>query len=323
MKDQTVMLVLVREVALAGHHGLDLVILVDSILLQIMTEGNHLQVRVLANLEVVSPEAVPEAAVLVVQEAVVSAVPMALAEADQGVVVLAVEHLEVVASVGRLQVNPEAVKLAVVNHVAIPVVELLEAVASAAREAAVLVVPVAELLEAVVSAQVVADHEAVALVERLQVNLEAVSLAVVKPEVVSHAGIPVVELLEAVASAAREAAVLVVPVVELPEAVVSAQAEVDHEAVALVAHPQASPVVVNPEAELEVAASAALVMLMVAVPAEVDHEVVLVAELKVVALVETLENQKVLQVVHPQQEVLLLVVQKTVHQVNVLLVKLG
>ena len=74
------MLVQVQEAALDGHHDLDLVILGDSILLQIMTEGNHLQVRVLVNQEAIqeaaaSAVALPEVVVSVEQEVVGSAVP--------------------------------------------------------------------------------------------------------------------------------------------------------------------------------------------------------------------------------------------------------
>ena len=64
MRDQTVILVQVQEAALVDHHDLGLVILGGNILSQIMTEGNHSQVKVLVN---------PEAE----QEVVVSEVPMA------------------------------------------------------------------------------------------------------------------------------------------------------------------------------------------------------------------------------------------------------
>ena len=57
---------------MVDHHDLGLVILGGNILSQIMTEGNHSQVKVLVN-----PEAEREAVALVAQEVVVSEVPMA------------------------------------------------------------------------------------------------------------------------------------------------------------------------------------------------------------------------------------------------------
>ena len=102
---------LVQVMVLVGQH--ELVILAGLILLQIMTEGNLLPVKVLANLEVaspevVSPEAVPKAAALAVQEVVVLGERRQVnLEAKASAELVAVEH-EVEALV-----LPEVVALAV------------------------------------------------------------------------------------------------------------------------------------------------------------------------------------------------------------------